>query len=145
MRSLKSFESFIEDGTVAKISPDLNRASFLKKESAKRKAFLDEIQEKIGLSKDNANYVIENSYNIILEFLRGKMLEMGYSASGTGAHEAEVSFMKILLFPDNDVKFMDEVRFFRNGILYHGKILDKEYAEKVLNFLNKIYPKLEKL
>jgi len=53
--------------------------------------------------------------------------------------------MKILLFPDNDVKFMDGVRFFRNGILYHGKILDKEYAEKVLNFLNRIYPKLEKL
>ena len=53
--------------------------------------------------------------------------------------------MKILLFPDNDVKFMDEVRFFRNGILYYGTSLDKEYAGKVLEFTKKTHPKLKEL
>jgi len=37
------------------------------------------------------------------------------------------------------------MRFFRNGMLYYGTILDEEYAEKVCNFLNKIYPKLKRL
>ena len=139
MRPIKSFESFIEDGTVRRIRPDKNRASFLRKEAEKRKIFLGELQEKIGVREDNANYIIENCYDILFEMLRAKMLESGYSASGLGAHEAEVSFMKNLLFADEDVLFMNDLRYFRNSILYYGKILDKEYANKVLDFLSKIY------
>ena len=40
---------------------------------------------------------------------------------------------------------MDEVRYNRNGIKYYGTTLDKEYAEKVFAFLNKVYPKLKSL
>ena len=39
--------------------------------------------------------------------------------------------------------FTNDLRYFRNGILYYGKSFDKEYGEKVLDFLNKTYPKLK--
>ena len=95
------------------------------------------------MKDDNANYVVENCYNILSELLRAKMLEEGYSASGIGAHEAEVSFMKKLNFPDSDIIFINDLRYFRNGIRYYGKILDKEYAQQVLDFMSRIFVKLK--
>ena len=74
--------------------------------------------------------------------IRAKMLLKGYNASGFGAHEAEVSYLRNLDFKETDVQFLDQIRFFRNGMLYYGTILEEEYAEKVLSFLRKIYPKL---
>ena len=145
MKPIKNFNELIKNGTVKKITPDINRALFLKKEAERRKIFLDELKKKIGIKEENANYIIENSYNILSEMLRAKMLISGYSASGLGAHEAEVSFMKNLSFADADIIFMNDLRYFRNGILYYGKILEKEYAERVLEFLDKIYPKLKNL
>jgi len=69
----------------------------------------------------------------------------GYLASGQGAHEAEVSYLIVLGFPEKDVKFADQMRYFRNGILYYGTSLDAEYAEKVVGFTKKIYPKLREM
>ena len=81
----------------------------------------------------------------MIEIIRAKLLLEGYSFSGNYAHEAEISYLKKLGFPDNEVSFLNELRYFRNSIMYYGKILDKEYAEKVLDFLNKIHSKLKKL
>jgi hypothetical protein len=47
-------------------------------------------------------------------------------------------------FDENDVQFADQTRFFRNGMLYYGTIIDMVYAEKVIEFLRKIYSKLKK-
>ena len=38
---------------------------------------------------------------------------------------------------------MDQMRFFRNGILYYGTALDQEYAGKVVNFTKTFHPKLK--
>jgi shikimate kinase len=38
---------------------------------------------------------------------------------------------------------LNELRFFRNGITYYGKILDKEYATKVYYFLMKFKEKIK--
>ena len=78
-----------------------------------------------------------------MEIIRAKMLLEGYNASGIGAHEAEVSYMRILGLGEKDVQFADQIRFFRNGMLYYGTILDKEYAEKVIEFTKRIYNKLK--
>ncbi len=123
----------------------LDRARFLRKEADGRIVFLKDLLAKVGLKDDNANYLVENCYNILSELLRAKMLQDGYSASGIGAHEAEVSFMKNLKFPDSDIIFMNDLRYFINGIQYYEKILDKEYAQQVLDFMNRIFIKLKKL
>jgi len=70
------------------------------------------------------------------------MLFDGYK---TDSHEAEVSYMKILEFSENEVNFMNQLRYYRNGIKYYGTILDEEYAKKVFEFVNKIIPKIKKI
>lgn len=72
------------------------------------------------------------------------MFAKGYNASGAGAHEAEVSYLRVLGFEEKDVQFVNQLRYFRNGMLCYGTMLDEEYAKKVLDFFNKIYPKLNK-
>ena len=143
MRPLKNFKEFVKQGTVNKRTPNIARAKSLCEEAEKRKKFLDELFRKIELEDKNANRFIENSYDILIELIRARMLREGYYASGEGAHEAEVSFMQEIGFPEKDVRFMNDLRYFRNGILYYGKSFDVEYAKGVLNFLKKIYPKIK--
>jgi len=48
-------------------------------------------------------------------------------------------------FKEQEVQFADQVRFFRNGILYYGTVLDKEYAEKVIEFTKINYLRLKEI
>lgn len=142
MRPIKGFGEFVDDGTVRKISPDMPRARSLVEEAGRRKNFLDEMLEKIGINDENANYFIESSYDVLIGLIRAKLLTKGFSSSGKGAHEAEVSFMKKLGFPEKDIRFMNGLRFYRNGILYYGKQFDADYGKRVLGFLKKTFTKL---
>ena len=145
MRPLKNFNEFLKEGIVKKRSPNQARANSLVGEAEKRMKFVSEIMNKIGLTNENANYFIENSYDILIESVRAKLLADGFSSSGEGAHEAEVAYMRNLGFSENEARFMNDLRYFRNGILYYGKDFDADYAKKVIDFLNKIYPKLKGL
>src|SRR3990167_2779362 len=143
MRAIRNFEDSIKEKIVKKQSIDKSRAEFLIKESENSYNNLLEKIQKIELSDNNANDFVKSCYDIIMEIIRAKMLLEGYNASGFGAHEAEVSYMRILGFYENDVQFADQIRFFRNGMLYYGTQLDRIYAEKVLEFTKKIYTKLK--
>ena len=142
MKPIKNFEEFIKQGVVKKQSPDKSRAEFLINEAKNSFDVLNEKVEKIGISNKTANSMIKDCYDILMEIIRAKMLFDGYNASSFRAHEAEISFLRILGFNEKDVQFADQIRFFRNGMLYYGTILDKEYAEKVLEFTKKNYIKL---
>ncbi|MFH1396375.1 MAG: hypothetical protein ABIG93_03180 [archaeon] len=98
--------------------------------------------EKLGIDDDNANDYVEYCYNIIMFVIRAEMFLAGFSSSGKGAHEAEVAFTKRLNFSESEMRFLDQLRYFRNGILYYGKRFDKEYAEKVIGFLKELYSRL---
>jgi len=142
---MRAFKEFLELGVIRKRTSDSLRADSLLKEAEKRKKFIDEMSSKIGLTDKNANYFVENSYDALIELIRAKLIVEGFRASGEGAHEAEISYMKDLEFSDKDIKFMNDLRYYRNGILYYGKDFDANYASKVLVFLKEIYPKLVKL
>jgi len=144
MIPLRDFESYLEDGTVRKITPDINRAKYLREEAGKRFLFITKLIKNQGITDDNANYVIENCYNVLSELLRAKMLEKGYASSGQGSHESEVAFMRTLSLPEPEISLMNELRYYRNGIQYYGKILEKDYAEKVDRFMRHLLPKLDK-
>jgi len=140
---MKPFDEFIKKGIIKIQTPDKSRAEFLIKEAEQNYNYLLELIEKMGIKDKNANDYIKNCYDILMELVRAKMLYKGYNASGYGAHEAEVSYLKILGFKENEIQFVDQMRFFRNGMLYYGTILDKEYADKVVEFTKKVYPKLK--
>ncbi|MFH1209994.1 MAG: hypothetical protein V1663_04360 [archaeon] len=145
MKSLRYFEDFLKEGIVHKYQPDFSRARFLIRESERKRESMNEFIEKVGLSDLNAHDIIENCYDILIGLIRAKLCKDGFKSSGEGAHEAEVAYLRNLQFSENTIQFMDQIRYFRNGIKYYGKIFDREYAEKVLNFLSKIYPRLIKI
>jgi len=145
MKDIKNFEEFLKEGVVKKQSPDKSRAEFLIKEAEQDYLNLHEQIEKIGISDRNANNFVRNCYDILMELIRAKMLLSGYNASGLRAHEAEISYLRNLDFKEKDIQFADQMRFFRNGMLYYGTILDKEYAELVVEFTKKAYSKLKGL
>lgn len=144
MRAIKQFEEFIKTGMVKKQSPNLSRAEYLKEESKKSYIFLNKKLGVFGISNETANDLIKSSYDIIMELIRAKMLLEGYNASGQGAHAAEVSYLRRLGFKEKDVQFADQLRYFRNGMLYYGTSLDEDYAQKVIDFTNKLYKELSK-
>lgn len=145
MKAIRKFEEFLRDNTVKKQSIDKSRAEFLIKESENSYNNLLEMMQKIKLTDVNANDFVKSCYDILMELIRAKMLFEGYNASGFGAHEAEVSYLRILGFGETDVQFADQLRFFRNGMLYYGTVLDKEYAEKVLEFTKNKYSQLKEM
>ncbi|MCK4996968.1 hypothetical protein KAS08_01570 [Candidatus Pacearchaeota archaeon] len=139
MRLLKDFDYFLEKGIVRKQGVDKSRSEFLEKESKLSFDGLIERVELMGINKKNSNSVIKDCYDIILESIRSKMFLLGYSSTGHGAHEAEVAFSRKILERENDVQFLNKLRYFRNGMIYYGMIFDLEYAKDVVDFTKRIY------
>ena len=144
MRALRDFGDFIRRGIVRKVTPNPARARSLVEAADKRLAFIGDMSGRIGISDANADYYVENCYDALIELLRAHLIILGYSSSGLGAHEAEVSHMRDLGFSEKEVRFMNDLRFFRNGIKYYGKTFDGEYGALVVDFLNRLYPRLRK-
>ncbi len=145
MRALRLFEEYIKEGIIKKVSKDSERAKNLLLESERKLNSLQERLEKIGIKDENANDYVEYCYDIVMLIIRAKMLSQGYNALGQGAHEAEVSFLRTINCSEREIKLADQMRFFRNGMLYYGTRLDKEYAETVLEFMKQMIKKLKKM
>ncbi len=145
MRRLRLFEDFMDEGIIRKTTPNKERARSLIAESERKMHSLKEQLEKIGIKDENANDYVEHCYDIIMHLIRAKLYLEGYSVSGQGAHEAEISYLRVLKFTENDVRFMDQMRYFRNGMLYYGNVFDKEYADKALEFMNRACCRLKEL
>lgn len=145
MINSKRFEDYIKDGVAKRITVNKERAKSLLIESERKMLSLKERLEKLGIKNENANDYVEYCYDIIMHLVRAKLYLEGYSTNGQRAHEAEVSYLRILGFSEKEVLFTDQMRYFRNGILYYGTSLDVEYAEKVIEFTKKIYPRLKEM
>jgi len=143
MKLPKEFEYYVKRGIVRRSTPNKSRAEFLIKESEISLEGLKERIKIIGINNKNANSIIKDCYDIVMEMIRAKLLLAGYSSSGGYAHEGEISYLRKLGFLDKDISFLNGLRYYRNSVTYYGKILDREYAKKVINFLNKVYPKLK--
>ena len=143
MRVLKRFKEFIEKGFVRKQKEDFQRAESLILESDDKYNFFIKIKEKIGVKELYPNYVIETCYDILIQLIRANLLSNGYNSSNS--HEAEISYMEEIGFNYNEVSFMDDMRYFRNGIKYYGKILKSDYAKKVIAFMEITRKKIKRL
>jgi hypothetical protein len=143
MKAINKFETFLDDDIVKKQTPDRSRANFLLIESEKSFRGLKKRVRSIGIDSDNSNSIIKDCYDILMELIRAKMLLEGYNASGKGAHEAEVAYTRKIGFKEKEVQFLNQIRYFRNGMIYYGKIMDEEYAKKVVDFTKNIYPNLK--
>lgn len=137
------FEDFVKQGFVKIHHPDKPRSDYLVDCSANAYKFMNDCVAKMGITDDYANEIMHSCYNAIMELVRAKMLLEGYHTTGARAHEAEISFMRNMGVDENEVLFVNQMRYFRNGALYYGTFVDKEYAEKVVAFTKGIVPKLK--
>ena len=144
MKPITKFEEFIKLKIVKKQTINPSRAEFLVNEAKQSYEYMPKIIEKMGIDDFNANDYVKRCHDIIMELIRAKMLLKGLNASGFRAHEAEVSYLREIGFKETEVQFVDQIRYFRNGMLYYGTRIDKEYAEKVIKFTKEIYKKLTK-
>ena len=142
---LKPFEEFVREGIAKKSRINQSRADNLILESERKRRNLKKSLEKIKVEDENANDYVEDCYDILMNLVRAKLFLNGYSTGGLGAHEAEVSYLRVMGFSEEDVQFVNQMRYFRNGILYYGTRLDKEYAEKALKFTERTYFKLREI
>ena len=142
---MRTFEEYLEEGIARKNTPNKERAKSLIAESDRKMRSLRLNLEKIGINKDNTNDYAEYCYDTIMLLIRAKLQIDGYSTSGQGAHEAEIAYLKNFKFNEKDLLFMDQLRYFRNGILYYGTFLDAEYSEKVVAFTKEMHSKLKAL
>jgi hypothetical protein len=140
---MKDFKELLKSGTVKKQMPNKQRSLSLITESSQKKTYLETTIKLVPKDKWNPNVIVDQCYDIIMELVRAKMFLDGYNAGNS--HEAEVSYMTLIGFSEAEAKYMDEIRYYRNGTKYYGTILNNEYAENVIKFLNKIYPKLIKI
>ena len=141
---MKEFDEFIRKGIIRKQEPNKSRARDLIEESNRKNKSLSLIIEKIGISEENANDIIEYCYDIIISLIRAKILLDGFFSSGSYAHEAEISYLRKLKFLETEIEAIDELRYIRNGIKYYGKRQNIEYAEKVLALKEKAIKQLKK-
>lgn len=141
--SIKKFDEFVKLGVVRKQTPNRERALSLADESKDKHQFLREAIKNIPNEKMNHNFIIESCYDIIVELIRAKMFIDGFNSKNS--HEAEISYMQNLGFEIAELRFMDELRYNRNGIKYYGRQFGREYSEKAIDFMNKAYPRLKGL
>lgn len=137
---MKTFQEYLSLRVVHKQRPNPERAEALIAEAEKKRIFMLKVIEKLSPEEIEPNFTVENCYDILMELIRAAMFLEGYNSQNS--HEAEVSYLRIINFSEADTLFMDELRYFRNGIKYYGRILEKEYATKVLQFHNRLYPQL---
>ena len=141
----KKFEEYVKKGIIKKYSINKPRAKFLINEAEKSFNGLNKRLKCMGIDEDNANSIVKDCYDIIMEIARAKLILAGYSSAGQFAHEAEVSYLAKVGFSDADISFLNDLRYFRNSVTYYGKILSVEYAKKVVEFIKKMYPKLREI
>ncbi len=145
MKSPKEFEYYLKKGIIKKKSSNKPRARFLIEESEKSLKGLKKRVEVLGIDENNANSIVKDCYDIIMEKIRARLILDRFFSSGLFAHEAEISYLDKHEFSEKEIIFLNQLRYFRNSINYYGKILNEEYAEKVYNFLMHIINKLRKI
>ena len=142
---MKEFEYYLEKGVVKKVSIDMARTNDLIEEAERKFKQIERVLDKIGVDDENTNDIIKDSYDVLVGLIRAKMFSEGFSASGFEAHEGEVSFLHRLKFKEQEIDFIQKLRYFRNGVMYYGKRFDAEYAEKVIIFTKDKFEKLKNI
>lgn len=137
MREISSWKDAIEIGHVIEITPNLEKVSSLIKSS---KTTLDFI-ENSEVTDDNAGVFIKNYYDSLIEILHALACKKGLKFLD---HLSFTFYIKEILKREDYAFLFDKYRKIRNGLVYYGKEITKETAEKgaidikeLINFIKK--------
>lgn len=125
---MNSFNNYIKSGKVKKKTPDPEEAQALLQQASDR---LEYTQEK-NITKKNAKFVFENTYEAAREAAQSLMSFKGFKPY---SHEATVRFVKeYYQFSDEEISLFDHFRKLRADSIYRAvKIMEKD-AQECLTF-----------
>ncbi len=133
---LLNFEYYVQQGVVKRKRVDKELAKSLLKTSKDRFAFAKEIVGK------HPKYALEMAYEAIIEIIDALLALEGYKS---WSHEANLAFLSKIGFSEVEIRKLDVSRRKRHSSKYYGKDFDAEEVADELDFLEKIFRKLEKV
>lgn len=94
------------------------------------------------LNEENANYIFENYYSSLLEFLHALTILKGFVVNN---HICLSYFLRDILKRNDLFRIFDDCRFKRNSLVYYGKRMNFETAIDIIEKTKNLIKELEKL
>ena len=123
---MREFDWFLNEGKVKKIGIDVELANSLIKNVEARETSVSKLQ-----IDEFPMIVFENFYDCLREILGAILALSGYKSY---SHEAPISYLKNLNFPDDCIFEMDRFRRKRNNSKYYGKSPTSDEAKEIKSF-----------
>ena len=130
-----SWNDCINYNSSVKVSPDIGRAKSLAETAQERINLIKEINEK------NCNFVFEDYYTSILEYLQSLILLNGYKILN---HICLGYYLRDVLKNENLFRTFDDLRYKRNSLTYYGKKMDSETAKVSIEKCRKFIMEIKK-
>ncbi|HLC19930.1 MAG TPA: hypothetical protein VJK72_03350 [Candidatus Nanoarchaeia archaeon] len=131
-----SWNDCISSSASRKITPDKEKAKSLIETAEGRIEASREINEK------TANYVFEDYYSSVLEFLHAIVLLEGYNVSN---HVCLGYYLRDVLKEEHLFRIFDDCRYKRNSLVYYGKRMDFETAKDAIKKAQKMITEFKKI
>ncbi|MBI2041052.1 MAG: hypothetical protein HYT16_03030 [DPANN group archaeon] len=131
-----SWADCLESNSATKVSRDSSRASSL----------VETAEERIGLVSDvnerNCNFVLEDYYTSVLEFLQALVALDGYKIIN---HVCLGYYLRDILKRLDLYLIFDDLRYKRNSLTYYGKRMDFETAKASIEKCKRLIRELKLL
>lgn len=134
---MKSFDYYLQNKNVRKISKDIGLAESLKKD------LLERAEKAFKLNQNEfAKLIFESIYDSLREFCDVLLALDGYKSY---SHEASICYLKNYNFNDSEILALDRYRYKRNGSKYYGKPISEEDAKEIKKFYKEVVNKINKI
>ncbi len=117
------------------VSPDLQRAESLIETAQARIDLICDVNEK------NCNFVFEDYYTSLIEFLQAKTFKKGFNILN---HICLGYYLRDILKKEELYVLFDDVRYKRNSLTYYGTRMDFETAKVAIESCKEIILKIVK-
>ena len=132
---LADWKDCLEKNISIKVSKDIQRANSLIETSLHRIKHINK-----DLNEGTANYIFEDYYTSILEFLEAIILIRGYKVIN---HICLGFYLRDIAKREDLFIIFDDLRFKRNSLIYYGKRMNFEIAKKAIEDSKKLIKELE--
>ena len=119
------WEECIESNSAVRITSNKQKAMSLINVAEGRINIL-----KLSLNEKTANYIFENYYSSVLEFLQAIVSLKGYKVNN---HVCLGFFLRDFLKRNDLFRVFDDCRFKRNSLMHYGEKMDFEIAKEAIN------------
>lgn len=132
-----SWNDCLHSNLSVKITPDIGRVKSLIETAEDRINFSNK-----ELDENTANYIFEDYYSSILEFVHAIVIFRGYKVDN---HICLGFFIRDVLNRVDLFRIFDDCRFKRNSLIYYGKKMDFETAKETIEKSRILMSELKKI